>query len=80
MPHMAKFHQGLHCLLMRNRSLEKNVFLFHNLKYGKFHLSESTQVNRMSRSRRVLATGGKQRILGLDMVCIETILFHLDSL
>ena len=40
---------------------------------------EDTQVNRMSRSRRVLATGGKQRILGLDMVCIETILFHLDS-
>ena len=38
-----------------------------------------TQVNRMSRSRRVLATGGKQRILRLDMVCIETILFHLDS-
>ena len=34
----------------------------------------------MSRSRRVLATGGKQRILGLDMVCIETILFLLDSL
>ena len=33
----------------------------------------------MSRSRRVLATGGKQRIFGLDMVCIETILFHLDS-
>ena len=33
----------------------------------------------MSRSRRVLATGGKQRILGLYMVCIETILFHLDS-
>ena len=39
-----------------------------------------TQVNRMSRSRRVLAIGGKQRILRLDMVCIETILFHLDSL
>ena len=38
-----------------------------------------TQVNRMSRSRRVLAIGGKQRILRLDMVCIETILFHLDS-
>ena len=34
----------------------------------------------MSRSRRVSAIGGKQRILGLDMVCIETILFHLDSL
>ena len=33
----------------------------------------------MSRSRRVLATGGKQMIFGLDMVCIETILFHLDS-
>ena len=40
----------------------------------------TTQVNRMSRSRRVLAIGGKQRILRLDMVCIETILFHLDSL
>ena len=40
----------------------------------------NTQVNRMSRSRRVLAIGGKQRILRLDMVCIETILFHLDSL
>ena len=39
-----------------------------------------TQVNRMSRSRRVLAIGGKQRILRLDMVCIETIVFHLDSL
>ena len=38
-----------------------------------------TQVNRMCRSRRVLATGGKQRIFWLDMVCIETILFHLDS-
>ena len=34
----------------------------------------------MSRSRRVLAIGGKQRILRLDMVRIETILFHLDSL
>ena len=41
--------------------------------------SEITQVNRMSRSRRVLAIGGKQRINGLDMVCIETILFHLES-
>ena len=40
----------------------------------------NTQVNRMSRSRRVLAIGGKQRILRLDMVCIETILFHLESL
>ena len=38
-----------------------------------------TQVNRMSRSRRVLAIGGKQRINWLDMVCIETILFHLES-
>ena len=36
-------------------------------------------MNHVSRSRRVLATGGKQRIFGLDMVCIETILFHLDS-
>ena len=34
----------------------------------------------MSRSRRVLAIGGKQRIFGLEMVCIETILSHLDSI
>ena len=33
----------------------------------------------MFRSRRVLATGGKQRIFWLDMVFIETILIHLDS-
>ena len=39
----------------------------------------TTQVNRMYRSRRVLAIGGKQRIFGLDMVCIETILYHLES-
>ena len=38
-----------------------------------------TQVNRMLRSRRVLAIGGKQRFFGLDMVCIETILLHLES-
>ena len=38
-------------------------------------LSLNTQVNRMSRSRRVLAIGGKQRIFGLDKVCIETIFF-----
>ena len=37
-------------------------------------------MNRMSRPRRVLAIGGKQRILGLDMVCIETILLYLESL
>ena len=43
-------------------------------------LGHITQVNRMSRYRRVLAIGGKQRILGLDMVCIETILLYLDSL
>ena len=30
----------------------------------------------MDRSRRVLPIGGKQRILGMNMVCIETILFH----
>ena len=44
-----------------------------------FELLKITQVNRMYRSRRVLAIGGKQRIFGLDMVCIETILFHLES-
>ena len=29
---------------------------------------------RMSRSRRVLAIGGKQRSFGLHMVCFETVL------
>ena len=46
---------------------------------GTLFFYNNTQVNRMSRSRRMLATGGKQRIFGLDMVCIETVLFHLDS-
>ena len=49
------------------------------LNYGTTLGQGITQVNRMSRSRRVLATGGKQRIYGLGMVCIETILYHLDS-
>ena len=44
-----------------------------------FFQSYNTQVNRMSRSRRVLAIGGKHWIFGLDMVCIETILSYLDS-
>ena len=44
-----------------------------------YYVHVNTQVNRMSRSWRVLAIGGKQRILGLDMVCIETILLYLDS-
>ena len=35
-----------------------------------------TQVNRMSKSRRVLATGGKQRIFWLHMVCFEMVLYH----
>ena len=36
----------------------------------------TTQVNRMSKSRRVLATGGKQRSFGLHMVCFEMVLYH----
>ena len=35
-----------------------------------------TQVNRMSKSRMVLATGGKQRSFGLHMVCFEMVLYH----
>ena len=35
-----------------------------------------TQVNRMSKSRRVLAIGGKQRSFGLHMVCFEMVLYH----
>ena len=36
----------------------------------------STQVNRMSQSRRVLAIGGKQRSFGLHIVCFEMVLYH----
>ena len=35
-----------------------------------------TQVNRMSKSRRVLATGGKQRSFGQHMVCFVMVLYH----
>ena len=61
---------------MQVEKLLKMAFLIVN----NVESDEITQVNRMSRSRRVLAIGGKQRILRLDMVCIETNLFHLDSL
>ena len=40
------------------------------------HYTMVTQVNRMSKSRRVLATGGKQRNFGLHMVCFEMVLYH----
>ena len=40
------------------------------------YLAYITQVNRMSKSRRVLATGGKQRSFGLHMVCFEMVLYH----
>ena len=39
-------------------------------------VNKNTQVNRMSKSRRVLATGGKQRSFGLHMVCFEMVLYH----
>ena len=39
-------------------------------------LHSITQVNRMSKSRRVLAIGGKQRSFGLQMVCFEMVLYH----
>ena len=56
-------------------------FIYFSIKdhYSDILLIKYTQVNCMSRSRRVLAIGGKQRILRLDMVCIETILLYLDS-
>ena len=37
------------------------------------------RVNRMSKSRRVLATGGKQRIFWLHMVCFEMVLYHNEQ-
>ena len=41
-----------------------------------YRRNRNTQVNRMSKSRRVLATGGKQRSFGLHMVCFEMVLYH----
>ena len=38
------------------------------------------QVNRMSRSRRLLAIGGKQGSFGFHMVCFETVLYHIEPL
>ena len=35
-----------------------------------------TQVNRMSKSHRVLAIRGKQRSFGLHIVCFEMVLYH----
>ena len=32
----------------------------------------------MSKSRRVLAIGGKQRSFGLHMVCFEMVLYHSE--
>ena len=68
--------------MVKNGSLGAKTCLwgFRRKEIQTSNLIYITQVNRMSRSRRVLAIGGKQRILRLDMVCIETILFHLDSL
>ena len=63
---------------VKTQSLNKNTLWFLD-DMALLNSHNITQVNRMSRSRRVLAIGGKQRIYGLDMVCIETILFHLES-
>ena len=64
-------------------SLQQFVFLllfrlwqFKVLTMRRTMLTIYTQVNRMSKSRRVLATGGKQRSFGLHMVCFEMVLYH----
>ena len=57
---------------------EKKGMIFHEnrLPADDSHEISCTQVNRMSKSRRVLATGGKQRSYGLHMVCFEMVLYH----
>ena len=45
-----------------------------------FQHDRYTQVDRMSRSRRVLAIGGKQGSFGLRIVCFETVLYHVEPL
>ena len=67
-------------LVMSSLVSQDKYWMFKHLNDAVICKRYITQVNRMSRSRRVLAIGGKQRILRLDMVCIEMILFHLDSL
>ena len=47
---------------------------FFQFKYIQVH--RITQVNRMSKSRRVLAIGGKQRSFGLHMVGFGMVLYH----
>ena len=77
---IAGIHVGPRCIRMSIVGESGAISASGHVRHtGNSSLTPFTQVNRMSRSRRVLATGGKQRIFGLDMVCIETILFHLDS-
>ena len=62
--------------------LFSNLSKLFSLPYNRFRVlneqkeSVFTQVNRMSKSRRVLAIGGKQRSFGLHMVCFEMVLYH----
>ena len=63
--HVDKGNFNSLCMHINERGSEKIVL-------KAFH----TQVNRMSKSRRVLAIGGKQRSFGLHMVCFEAVLYH----
>ena len=74
-------YQGLRFTILVNTNEkfaeeDENPFdLFSSLSKER-NIRVVTQVNRMSKSRRVLATRGKQRSFGLHMVCFEMVLYH----
>ena len=65
---LAIYILNLHCKSLAEPPHENNFDIS--------MLTTNTQVNRMSKSRRLLATGGKQRSFGLHMVCFEIVLYH----
>ena len=70
-------HTFLICLALGNSNIDKVCVVIDQFVTESCNeSSESVMVNRMSKSRRVLATGGKQRSFGLHMVCFEMVLYH----
>ena len=68
MPHMAKLNQGLHCLLIQNRS---NIFLIHNIKYTMGHpdfIVCSFMENAISLKGLTNKSSGKLRFLGFVFI------------
>ena len=79
-----RFHQIPNPLRQRLEEYFQHAWSYTNgidmnmvsIGYNTMMNAVNTQVNRMSKSRRVLAIGGKQRSFGLHMVCFEMVLYH----